>query len=144
MVLTEALLTRIERDLHVGPQFVASFEPLFLQENPMFLLAVIRYKYNPTWDSCLSLYNLYINEKSKWQINIASPSRQEIMNYIKGRSDSQKAFSGAGVNLHFGAANVNVFNKAFSDVLTSFSGMVLSGKPKLVYDAFLAKYKLTE
>jgi len=141
-MLTEAMLVRIERDLHVGPQFVSIFAPLFLQENPMFLLAVVRYRHNPTWDSCLSLYQLYISDKSQWQTNIAGASRQEIETYIKSRSDSQKAFSGAGVNLHFGAANKNLFDKAFKDVLTSFSGMVASGKAKPVFDAFVEKYKL--
>jgi hypothetical protein len=142
-MLTEALLTKIERDLHVGPQFVSIFQPFFVQENPMFLLAVIRYRRNPTWDSALSIYHMHISEKSKFMANISSPSRNEIETYVKTRGDSQKAFASKGVNLHFGAAKPNLFDGAFRDVMTSFSGQVASNPTqKAVYEAFLEKYEL--
>lgn len=43
-------------------QFVNLFWASLQTENPRFLLAVVDYKKNPKWDSCISIYHLFIRD----------------------------------------------------------------------------------
>ena len=143
-MITEAMLSKIENDLHAGPTFVNLFKPFFCEEQPMFLLAVVKYKKNPTWDSLLSVYHKHISTKSKLEANIPSATRNEIDNYVKFWGDSQKAFKDQGVNLHVGKVPSDVFDGAFAKVMGMFDSQLdTNAQQGAVCRKFLADFHVS-
>jgi len=143
-MITEAMLSKIENDLHAGPTFVNLFKPFFCEEQPMFLLAVVKYKKNPTWDSLLSVYQKHISTKSKLEANIPAPARSGIENYVKFWGDNQKAFKQQGVNLHIGAVAADVFDAAFEKVMLMFDSQLDTNmQQRAVCEKFLADYHVS-
>jgi hypothetical protein len=143
-MLTEALLNRIAADPHMGSQFVSLFTPFRVEEGPMFLLAVSRYRNNPTWDSCLSVYHMHVSEKSRLMANFSGPHKSDIERYVKSRGDTQKAFAGHGINMHYGPADAHVFDGAFRDVLSELDKQVtVDTRQRAAVETFLENYHLT-
>jgi hypothetical protein len=143
-MITEQMLAQIEFDLHAGPTFTALFKPFFIDEEPMFLLSVIRYKRNPTWDSCLSIYLKHIRSESDKQANIPSAAKTEIESYIKFWSDKQKGLDGQGVKLHMGPAKADIFDLAFRDVFGMFTHQLdTNAQQAAVCQKFLTDFQVT-
>jgi hypothetical protein len=143
-VITERMLEQIEIDLGAGPAFTALFKPFFIEEEPMFLLSVIRYKRHPTWDSCLSIYLKHIRSESDKQANIPSAAKTEIESYIKSWGDRQKGLEAQGVKLHIGPAKADIFDLAFKDVFGMFTGQLnTNGQQAAVCRQFLADFHVT-
>ena len=138
-MITEAQLSRIENDLHAGPSFVNAFKPLFCEEQAMFLLAVVKFKKNPTWDGLLSVYHKHISNKSQLQANIKSSTSQGIESFVKRWGDSQKAFKDQGVNLHVGTVPSDILDKAFAEAISMFD----AGDHAVVCQKFLADFHVT-
>jgi len=60
--LTPAHVEYIAKYSGLREQFINLFKASFNTENGKFLMAVADYKTNPRWDSCMSIYHLFIRE----------------------------------------------------------------------------------
>ena len=102
-------------------QFTELFRSTFQLENPKFLLAVVDYKKNPKWDSCMSIFHLYIREQgggrlaggngkvvvsTQDRVNLPGSVTLDIQAKMRGRS------SQVG-----GMGDPNIFDDAFSVVV---------------------------
>ena len=143
-MITEAQLSRIENDLHAGPTFVNLFKPFFCEEQAMFLLAVVKFKKNPTWDGLLSVYHKHISTKSSLEANIPAEARNGIESYVKRWGDSQKAFKDHGVTLHVGAVPSDILDPAFAKVMLMFDSQLdTNPQQRAVCQKFLADYHVS-
>jgi hypothetical protein len=143
-MITEATLSQIENDLHAGPTFVNAFRPFYCEEQAMFLLAVVKFKRNPTWDGVLSVYNKHIVTGSHLQANIPDPVRAGIENYVKSWGGAKKGLAAQGVNLHMGAVPSDLFNPAFATVMTMFDGQLNTNDAcRAVCQKFLQDFNVT-
>lgn len=102
-------------------QFINLFQSSLNTENAKFLLAVADYKMNPKWDSCMSIYHLFIREEgggvvgnygdairvtASSRINLPSPELKDI----KTRMGTRRGQMG-------GLGDPNIFDDAFKVVL---------------------------
>jgi hypothetical protein len=143
-MITEGMLSRIENDLHAGPSFVNLFRPFHTEENPMFLLAVVKFKKNPTWDSLLSVYHKHVRGEAQHQANISGPAKVEIEKYVKFWGDSQTGLKDQGVTLHMGPVKGDIFDLAFRDVMGTFDRQLDSIEAQgAVCKKFLADFNIT-
>lgn len=111
--------------------FVALFAAAFISENAKFLLAVADYKKNPTWDKCISIYNLYVRAEQPGKIAEAQPGDKGIRVETQARvniadaavRDIQTMMSTRRGQVG-GAGDPQIFDRAFKIVLDLSNGQV--------------------
>lgn len=103
LILAPSHVEYIARYSGLRQEFIELFRSTFQTENPKFLLAVADYKKNPRWDSCISIYHLFIREEgggrlaggkkhdsnivvnTEARINIPDSTRRDIEAKMSGR-----------------------------------------------------------
>ena len=103
-------------------QFIEIFRVSLNLENPKFLLAVVDYKKNPRWDSCISIYHLFIRAeggglldgKGNPKIKVFTQDRINIPEWVK--SDIEAKMRGRKGQVG-GLGDPNIFDEAFKVVV---------------------------
>jgi len=80
--LTDAALKAIEFDLSLGPQFVEMCKQSYIDENARFLLAVLRFKKDPTWDRCQTVFSAFLENEYDC-VNVSNPLRSKVVAYVE-------------------------------------------------------------
>jgi hypothetical protein len=113
-------------------EFVDLFRPTFDTEHPKFLLAVIDYKKYPRWDSCMSMYHLFIRAVgggrlvalngradaniiviTESRVNISEAARLDINTKMEARRQQEG-----------GMGDPRIFDAAFGEVLRATNGQL--------------------